>query len=441
MNVVNLISKKRDGGEHSAGEIGALVEGYVRGDLPDYQMSAWAMAVYLRGMTVAETAALTDHMLQSGIRFSWTADEPPKVDKHSTGGIGDKVSLPLAPLLACCDVQVPMISGRGLGATGGTLDKLEAISGFRTDLSTEEMQAVCRRVGCVISGATADLVPADRKLYALRDVTGTVPSIPLITASIMSKKLAEGLDALVLDVKWGSGAFMKTLDQARALALSMVDTGWRMGVPTTALVTDMNQPLGRLAGNAVEVDESVDALRGAGPDDLIEKTLELGAELLVLAKRESTRESARLRLQRAIDSGAGLEKFRAMVAAQGGDLDAPRYIAPANEVPSPRDGYVTSIDTEQLGHVIIELGGGRKKLGDVLDHSVGLEMLVRWGDAVETGQPLVRVFAKHDAAARVRKDVLRAINIADHSVDLPPLIVERISGSKRPDGRESMGHR
>ncbi len=235
MNVVSLISKKRDGGELSADEIGLLVKGYVDGSVPDYQMASWAMAVYLRGMTVAEIAALTEHMLHSGVTFKWPAGESPKVDKHSTGGIGDKVSLPLAPLLACCDLQVPMISGRGLGATGGTLDKLEAIPGFRTNLSTAEFQQVCRDVGCVISGATADLVPADRKLYALRDVTGTVPSIPLITASIMSKKLAEGLDALVLDVKHGSGAFMKTLEDARALARSMVDTGRRMGVPTTAL--------------------------------------------------------------------------------------------------------------------------------------------------------------------------------------------------------------
>src|SRR3990172_5366536 len=218
MNVVHLISKKRDGEELADYEIGALIDAYVKGDVPDYQMAAWAMAVYLRGMTVAEIAALTEHMLRSGATFKWPAGEAPKVDKHSTGGIGDKVSLPLAPLLACCDLQVPMSSGRGLGATGGTLDKLEAISGFRTNLNPAEMQRVCREVGCVISGATADLVPADRKLYALRDVTGTVPSIPLITASIMSKKLAEGLDALVLDVKHGSGAFMKTLDQARALA-------------------------------------------------------------------------------------------------------------------------------------------------------------------------------------------------------------------------------
>jgi len=390
-------------------------------------MAAWAMAVYLRGMTVAETAALTEHMLQSGITFEWPDSKSPIADKHSTGGIGDKVSLPLAPLLACCDLQVPMISGRGLGATGGTLDKLESIPGFRSNLSTAEFQKVCREVGCVISGATADLVPADRKLYALRDVTGTVPSIPLITASIMSKKLAEGLDALVLDVKHGSGAFMKTLDDARALATSMVDTGKRMGVPTTALVTDMNQPLGRMAGNAVEVNESVDALRGNGPADLMEVTLELGAELLVLTQRESSPTAARTRLENAISAGAGLEKFREMVAAQGGDLDAPRPVSPAHEVVSPREGHVTAIDTERLGYVIINLGGGRKQLGDKLDLSVGLKMLVRLGDAVERGQPLVRVFAKPQAADRVRADLLAAITIGDNRIEPPPLIVERIS--------------
>ncbi|MEX2093275.1 MAG: thymidine phosphorylase [Pirellulales bacterium] len=427
MNIVHLISKKRDGQELADFEIGALIDAYVKGDVPDYQMSAWAMAVFLRGMTVAEMAALTEHMLHSGVTFKWPAGEAPKVDKHSTGGIGDKVSLPLAPLLACCDLQVPMISGRGLGATGGTLDKLEAIPGFRTDLSTEEMQAVTRRVGCVISGATADLVPADRKLYALRDVTGTVPSIPLITASIMSKKLAEGLDALVLDVKWGSGAFMKTRADAHALARSMVDTGRRMHVPTTAIITDMNQPLGRMAGNAVEVNESVDALKGQGPADLMEVTLELGAELLVLTKRESSLAAAKERLERAITSGTGLEKFREMVAAQGGDLDAPRPVAPASEVASPDAGYVAAMDTEALGRMIIELGGGRKKLGDLLDLSTGLEMLVRLGDKIDAGQPLVRVFARSDAAERVKHELIAAITIADEPAQPPTLIAERIT--------------
>jgi pyrimidine-nucleoside phosphorylase len=427
LNIVHLISKKRDGHELADYEIGALIDAYVKGNVPDYQMAAWAMAVFLRGMTVAEIAALTEHMLHSGVTFKWPAGEAPKVDKHSTGGIGDKVSLPLAPLLACCDLQVPMISGRGLGATGGTLDKLESIPGFRTDLSTAEFQDVCRRVGCVISGATGDLVPADRKLYALRDVTGTVPSIPLITASIMSKKLAEGLDALVLDVKWGSGAFMKTREEAHALARSMVDTGRRMHVPTTAIITDMNQPLGRMAGNANEVDESVDALIGKGPADLMEVTLELGAELLVLTKREPSLTAARARLQKAIDSGAGLEKFREMVAAQGGNLDAPRPIAPASEVASPRPGYVAAMDTEHLGRVVIELGGGRKKLGDVLDLSTGFEMLVRLGDEIEVGQPLARVFAKPDAAARVQQEIINAITLSQEPSLPPTLIAERIT--------------
>lgn len=427
MNIVSLISKKRDGGELTADEIGSLINGYVRGDVADYQMSAWAMAVFLRGMTVSETAALTEHMLHSGVTFEWPAGESPKVDKHSTGGIGDKVSLPLAPLLACCDLQVPMISGRGLGATGGTLDKLEAIPGFRTNISTAEFQQVCRDVGCVISGATADLVPADRKLYALRDVTGTVPSIPLITASIMSKKLAEGLDALVLDVKHGSGAFMKTLDNARALARSMVYTGKRMGVPTVALLTDMNQPLGRMAGNANEVNESVDVLMGQGAADLMEVTLELGAELLVLAKRESTAAAARQRLERAISSGAGLDKFREMVAAQGGNLDAPRPIAPAQEILSPEAGYIAAINTERLGYVVINLGGGRRQLGDVLDLSVGFEMLVRIGDKVDRGQPLAKLFAKPEAATHVTRDFIAAVTIADAPVVAPPLIVERIA--------------
>jgi pyrimidine-nucleoside phosphorylase len=320
-----------------------------------------------------------------------------------------------------------MISGRGLGATGGTLDKLEAIPGFRTDLSTHEFQDVCRRVGCVISGATADLVPADRKLYALRDVTGTVPSIPLITASIMSKKLAEGLDALVLDVKWGSGAFMKTRAEAHALARSLVDTGRRMHVPTTAIITDMNQPLGRMVGNAVEVNESVDALKGEGPADLIEITLELGAELLVLTEREPSHTAALQRLAKIVISGAGFDKFCEMIAAQGGDVDAPRPVAPACEVAAPRAGYVTTMDTEALGRVIIELGGGRKKLGDSLDHSTGLEMLARLGDQVDAGEPLVRVFARPEAAERVTHEIVAAITIGDEKPRLSNLIAESIS--------------
>ncbi len=388
MNPVWIIAKKRDGDELTADEIGHFIGEYATGAIPDYQMAALAMAIYLRGMTTAEIAALTDHRLASGARFTWPSGGVPKVDKHSTGGIGDKVSLPLAPMLACCGLQVPMISGRGLGATGGTLDKLEAIPGFRTNLSMDEMRAVTEKVGCVISGATVDLVPADRKLYALRDVTATVPSIPLITASIMSKKLAEGLDALVLDVKFGSGAFMKTAELARELAVSMVNTGKRMNVQTTALLTDMNQPLGRMVGNAVEVNESVAALEGQGPADLMEVTLALGAELLVSTKKAVSIEAARQQLQQTIDSGTAREKFAEMVAAQEGDLDAPRAVAPDSPVTTNRAGYIAAMNTEKLGQAVIAMRGGRKQLGDELDLSTGFEMLVRLGDLVDVGQPI-----------------------------------------------------
>lgn len=422
-----LIARKRDGGTLAAEEIRDFIASYVDGSVPDYQMSAMAMAIYLRGMDVEETAVLTECMLRSGAVLEWSSLMPPKVDKHSTGGIGDKTSLILAPLLACCGLQVPMISGRGLGATGGTLDKLESIPGFRTNLSREEIRRVTEEVGCVITGATSDLVPADRKLYALRDVTATVASIPLITASIMSKKLAESLSALVLDVKFGSGAFMKTREQARTLAQSLVATGQRMGVQTTALLTDMNQPLGRMAGNAVEVDESLATLRGDGPDDLVEVTLALGAELLVSTGIDESIPLAILRLQSHIDSGAGLEKFREMVAAQGGDLDAPRPIAPRHDVAAGREGYVSHIETEALGLAIIELGGGRKKLSDGLDHSTGLEMLVRIGDRVEKQSALARLFAKPQAAEHARSLVQRAIIISETAPAWEPLIVERIA--------------
>jgi len=267
MHPSSIIVKKRDGGVLDPADISFFVDGYVRGEIPDYQMSALAMAIFLRGMDHEETVTLTEKMLASGKTLCWASGSVPKVDKHSTGGIGDKVSIILAPLLACCDLHVPMLSGRGLGTTGGTLDKLESISGFRADLNIDEIQRLTERVGCVITGTTEDLAPADRKLYALRDVTGTVPSIPLIVASIMSKKLAENVDALVLDVKFGSGAFMKSIEEARQLAFTLVEVGQRMNVKTTALLTDMNQPLGRMVGNAVEVDEAVEVLKGNGTTD------------------------------------------------------------------------------------------------------------------------------------------------------------------------------
>jgi pyrimidine-nucleoside phosphorylase len=427
MSPVQTISHKRDGQKLTAEEIAAFVAGFARGEIPDYQMSALAVAICIRGMDDEESAALTDAMLASGTKLSWPEGTPTIVDKHSTGGIGDKSSLILAPLLACCGLAVPMISGRGLGATGGTLDKLESIPGFRTDLSLEEIRRQVERIGCVITGATADLAPADRKLYALRDVTATVESIPLITASIMSKKLAEELDALVLDVKFGSGAFMKSLADARRLAQSLVATGKRMGVTTTALVTDMNQPLGRMAGNAVEVDESIQCLDQRGPPDLTELTYALAAELLVATGMAASAAQAHARLEAEIASGRALAKFHELVAAQGGDLDAPRPIATAWEICAKKDGFLVSIDTEQLGIAIIELGGGRRVMTDPIDHSVGLEMLARLGDGVTREMPLVRLFSPPEKRSAAAARIAAAITIGPDPCDRPPLIVERIS--------------
>jgi pyrimidine-nucleoside phosphorylase len=417
-----VISKKRDGLPLTEVEIAEFIAGFVRGDVPDYQMSALAMAVCCRGMSSEETFALTTALLESGSTLTRRPNSPPRVDKHSTGGIGDKVSLILAPLLACCGLEVPMISGRGLGATGGTLDKLEAIPGFRTQLSEDEFQRIAARVGCVIAGATPSLVPADRKLYALRDVTGTVPSVPLITASIMSKKLAEGLDALVLDVKHGSGAFMKGRGEAQTLARSMLDVGRQFGVRTSALLTDMNQPLGRMIGNANEIDESVAALEGRGPADLMEVTLALGAQLLVDASMADDLAIATQLLQFQIDSGAGHAKFAEMVAAQGGDLAAPTPLAPVRPLLSTACGYINAINAEAFGLAVIQLGGGRRRQGDPIDHSVGLEMLVRIGDRVEHGQPLVNIFSRPSQYDQVESDLRSAITIAADRVTAPRLI-------------------
>jgi len=433
VNPSQIIARKRDGAALSREEIAAIVRGHVAGELPDYQMSALAMAIYHRGMDDAETTALTEEMLRSG-KVLEASDTSRRVDKHSTGGIGDKSSLILAPLLACCGLQVPMISGRGLGATGGTLDKLESIRGFRTDLSLDEIRDVVERVGCVITGATHELVPADRKLYALRDVTGTVESIPLISASIMSKKLAESLSALVLDVKFGSGAFMKSKDDARRLARSMVAVGRRMGVETRALLTDMNQPNGRLAGNAVEVDESLEVLAGRGPEDLREVTIALAAEVLLIKQSAATPEQARSTLLSHLSSGRAMSKFREMVEAQRGDLDAPRPRAAKSTVTAAADGFVAAMDVEKLGWAIIEMGGGRKQVGDAIDHSVGIEMLVRLGDRIERGQPLVNIFAHQGLQESAARQIEQAIQIAPEPPPRQPLIAERI-GEGRDDGR------
>jgi pyrimidine-nucleoside phosphorylase len=419
----SLIAAKRDHRELSDEEIAFFIQGFATGTIPDYQMSAMAMAIYLNGMTPREIATLTSEMLRSGTQLAWPKDGIPRVDKHSTGGIGDKTSLILAPLLAECGLQNPMLSGRGLGATGGTLDKLEAIPGFRTNLSLDEITRLTQSAGCVITGASAELAPADRKLYALRDVTATVPSIPLITGSIMSKKLAESLDALVLDVKFGSGAFMKTREQATLLAHSLVNTGERMGVRTTALLTDMNQPLGRMCGNAVEVLESIDVLKGGGPADVRLLTLELCADLLVSTGVEKTQKGAVKRCAGLLNDGSAFERYCRMVRAQGGDPDAKLRVAKATDLVADTDGVVSAMDTEALGLVIISLGGGRRKMGDPIDHSVGLEMLVRIGDRVSRGTPLVKIFSEQPEA--VMPSLRAAIRISESGV-APELIVERI---------------
>ena len=429
MNPITIIAKKRDGQRLDSKEIRQFVRGYTQGQIPDYQMAALAMAIFFQGMDSDETTELTLQMLNSGAMLQWNDATVPKVDKHSTGGVGDKVSLILAPLLAACGLQVPMLSGRGLGPTGGTLDKLEAIPGFRADLSTREFQSITERVGCAIVGASAEVAPADRKLYALRDVTATVRSIPLITASILSKKLAEGLDGLVVDVKCGSGAFMKSMDEARRLATSLVSVGRSLDLQTTALLTDMSQPLGTKIGNALEVDEAILALKGQGPADLMNVTLELGGELLLLAGRDSTLVEAKQRLEKMITTGTAFEKFAQMVAAQGGDLEAPRKVAPCREFRPRETGYLHSLNTEALGWAVIELGGGRKLKTDHIDHSVGLQILARVGDPVSRTQPLVKIHASPSKADDIRPLLAEAIEISVTPPTPPELIHDRITGS------------
>ena len=391
MHIPSLIEKKRDGGALTAEEIRALIGGYVKGDVPDYQMAALAMAIFFRGMDDAETTALTMQMRDSGDVFSWPAGTPPKVDKHSTGGVGDKVSLVLAPLLACEGVWVPMISGRGLGFTGGTLDKLESIPGLRVALSRPEMLAQLERVGCFIAGQTENFCPADKKLYALRDVTGTVASLPLIVASIMSKKLAESLDRLLLDVKFGRGAFMQRREDAQKLADAMVAVGRGAGVETQAVLNPMDQPLGCTAGNALEVAECVEVLQGGGPQDLIDLTLDLAAKLVA---------TPREKLQQRLHDGSAWQKFVAMVEAQGGDASTLEKIrevhrAPViTDIPSPATGTLTKLDALEIGRLCVELGAGRAKAGDAVDFAVGVECLRKEGDAVAAGEPVLRVHGR-----------------------------------------------
>ena len=405
MRAVDIIRKKRDGGELTASEIAFLIDGYGRGDIPDYQMSAFAMAVLFRGMTAEETAELTLAMARSGAQLDLSGIPGIKVDKHSTGGVGDKTTLVVAPLAAAAGVPVAKMSGRGLGHTGGTIDKLESIPGFRTELAPEVFFRQVREIGLAVAGQSGDLAPADKKLYALRDVTATVESIPLIASSVMSKKIASGADAIVLDVKTGGGAFMKTLEDSERLAEAMVAIGRLVGRKTAAVISDMDQPLGRAIGNALEVREAIAALRGEGPEDLTRLCLTLAAHMAVLGGKATSVEEAVRMLERKLASGEALEKFRAFVAAQGGDpasIDepdrlpaAPRRIALTAE----RAGYVRRIDAEKLGLAAMVLGAGRAVKDAPIDHSVGIVLAAKSGDRVAAGEALAELHAAGDGAA------------------------------------------
>ena len=412
MRVVELIERKRDGGKLTADEIDALVQGYTKGVVPDYQMSAFCMAVVWRGMDPKETAALTASMVRSGERLDLSRFGR-VVDKHSTGGVGDKTTLVVAPLVAACGVPVAKMSGRGLGFSGGTLDKLESIRGYRVDLSTAEFLAQLGRISIVVTGQTADLAPADGKMYALRDTTGTVPAIPLIASSVMSKKIAAGANAVVLDVKVGSGAFMKDLASARQLARAMVSIGVAHGLAVTCELTDMEQPLGRAVGNSLEIAEAIATLRGDGPADLVQLTRAAGAEMLVRGRKARDTKSALARIDRALADGSGLAKFRELVAAQGGDVtqvDDPSKLPRAPKVETlraARTAYVSAIAADEVGIASVRLGAGREKKGEPIDHRTGIVLHAKVGDRVERGEPYADVHvagkpADADAIAMIR---------------------------------------
>ena len=438
MRAVDLIRHKRDGGALDRAAIDSFIAGVTDGSLPDYQASALLMAIFIRGMSPDETAALTDAMVRSGIRVEYPAVTGTPVDKHSTGGVGDKTSLILAPLAAACGVYVPMMSGRGLGHTGGTLDKLEAIPGFRTGLSLDELRRALSVVGCAMIGQTTEIAPADKKLYALRDVTGTVESIPLICASIMSKKIAEGIGGLVLDVKTGSGAFMKTLSDSRRLAESLVAIGTASGVRTEALITRMDAPLGRSVGNSLEVIECIETLKGRGPRDIEDLSVLLAARMLIAAGQERDESSAADRVRKALTSGAGLEKLAAIIEFQGGN---PRVIDDQRLLPSTTDrhdvnaiadGYVSSLLAEEIGRAAVSLGAGRATLDDVIDPGVGIEITAPVGAPIRRGEPVLRLHHRKghglDDALRLLE---RAVRIADTQPPSLDLVVERLGAADR----------
>jgi len=433
MRVIDAIQKKRDAGALSPEEIQFIIDGFTADEIPTYQMAALLMAIFLNGMNDEELAPWTHAMLHSGLVMDWSELGVPTADKHSTGGVGDKISLPLAPAVAACGVAVPMVSGRALGHTGGTLDKLESIPGFNVGVSLERAREMIADIGVVLMGQTAEVAPADKRIYALRDAIGTVESIPLIASSIMSKKLAEGVDALVLDVKVGSGAFMKTRENATLLAQTLTGIGRRMGCATVAYLTRMDRPLGRMVGNALEVRESIDILRGEGPDDVRELTVTLGAEMLVQAKVATDLETARKQIEGQLDNGKALACFQKLVVAQGGDgrvvedLDILPKASYQKDVLATREGFVGEINAEHIGRSSMSLGAGRAKAEDDIDPAVGLEVLKTVGDSVSVGEPLVRLHYNDETRVpRAEEWILGAYSVHDTAPDKTELIIERI---------------
>src|SRR6185437_4702753 len=434
MLVTRLIERKRDGGRLEPAEWNALIRSYVAGDVPDYQMAAMLMAMYLEGLDRIETAALTDAMRRSGAELSLGHLAQARVDKHSTGGVGDKTSLILAPLIASLGVTVPMMSGRGLGHTGGTLDKLESIPGMRTDLTLAAAREQIERIGCVLLGQTTEVAPADRRMYALRDATATIESVPLIASSIMSKKLAEDLTGLVLDIKRGSGSFLRDLDQALDLAGVMVALGEAHGCEVVALLTAMDRPLGRAIGNALEVEEAIQALSGEGPPDLMTVTFALGAEMLQVGGVAADGDDARRQMERAISSGAAARRFQEIIEAQGGNpgvVDDPAVLPQAGACElfeAPRRGFVARVEPRAVGRALVALGGGRVRPEDRVDPGVGFVITAKPGDWVERGEPVATIFARDEAGVEAGRAALRgAIVIADEADHPLPLVSHRVT--------------